>query len=140
MGFVQKLKISSLFQIVLTHFSAHSFAPAPFPSTPSVPALLGQVHVHDPPPLLGQLSPGLRVRVVHGEVGHDDGHGEGHGQHAPEGAQRAHEHAQVRLGGHVPVAHGGHGDQGPPEAEGDGIEIVVRIGLFEKEHACVLII
>ena len=37
------------------------------------------------------------MRVVHGEVGHDDGDGEGDSQHAADGAQAAHDHAQVCL-------------------------------------------
>ena len=37
------------------------------------------------------------MRVVHGEVGHDDGDGKGDGQHAADRAQAAHDHAQVSL-------------------------------------------
>ena len=35
----------------------------------------------------------------------------------------------VCLGGHISVADGGHGDQGPPQSERNGVEVVVRIGL-----------
>ena len=35
----------------------------------------------------------------------------------------------VCLGGHVAVSDGGHGDQGPPQAERNRVEVVVRIGL-----------
>ena len=35
--------------------------------------------------------------VVHGEVGDDDGDGKGDGEHAADGAEAAHDHAQVCL-------------------------------------------
>lgn len=71
----------------------------------------------------------LRVRVEHGEVADDDGHGQGDGQHAGQSAQRPHEHADVRLGGHVAVPDGGHRDDGPPQPQRDALELVVRIVL-----------
>ena len=52
----------------------------------------------------------LGVRVVHLEVGDDDGDGEGDGEHAADCAQAAHDHAQVRLGDYVAIAHRSHGD------------------------------
>ncbi len=78
--------------------------------------------------------PDLRVRVVHGKVWHDDGHGEGHGEHPAQGAQSAHEHAQVGLGHHVPVAHRRHRHQRPPQAQRDGVKVVVRIRLSGEEE------
>ena len=69
------------------------------------------------------------MRVVHLKVGHDDRHGQSHGEHAPEGADCPHEHAQVGLGHHVTVAHGGHRHQRPPQAQGDRVEVVVGVGL-----------
>lgn len=78
---------------------------------------------------LRQLGPGLRVRVVHGEVADDDGNGQADGEHACQRAQGAHEHAHVRLGHHVPVAHRGHRHQGPPQPQRDTVEVVVRVSL-----------
>ena len=57
----------------------------------------------------------LCVGVVHLEVGYDDGDGQGDGEDAAQGTQRPHEHAQVGLGHHVPVAHRGHRHQRPPQ-------------------------
>ena len=54
------------------------------------------------------------MRVDIGEVGDDDRHGQRDGEHAGDGTQRAHQHADVRLGHHVAVADGGHGDDRPP--------------------------
>lgn len=83
----------------------------------------------DAPPLLGELLPRLGVRVEHREVGHDDRHGQGDGQHAGQGAQGADQHPHVRPGHHVPVSHGRHGDEGPPESLRDAGEVVDGIGL-----------
>ncbi len=71
----------------------------------------------------------LSMRVEKREVGHDDGHGQRDGQHAGERAQRADEHAHVRLGRHVAVPDRRHGDDGPPEPDGDGREVIVRVEL-----------
>ena len=67
--------------------------------------------------------------VIHLEVGDNDRDGEGDSEDTPEGADRPHEHAQVGLGHHVAVAHGGHGDQGPPQAQWDGVEVVMGVRL-----------
>ena len=57
----------------------------------------------------------LCVGVVHLEVWDDDGDGQGDGEDSAQGTQRPHEHAQVGLGHHVPVAHRGHRHQRPPQ-------------------------
>ena len=69
------------------------------------------------------------MRVIHLEVGDYDGDGQGDSEDAPEGADRPHEHAQVGLGHHVAIAHRGHGDQGPPQPQGDGVEVIVGVWL-----------
>jgi len=69
------------------------------------------------------------VRVEHGKVADYDGHGQGNRQDAYEGADRPHEHTDVRLRGHVTVPHRRHGNYGPPESDGDGREVVRGIVL-----------
>ena len=67
--------------------------------------------------------------VVHGEVGDDDRDGESHHQDAGHGTHGSHEHAEVGLGDHVSVPDRGHGDQRPPQAQGDGAEVVGGVDL-----------
>jgi hypothetical protein len=74
-------------------------------------------------------SPYLSVRVEHGEVGDDDRDRKCDRENAGQGAERSNEHAEVRLGHHVSVAHRGHGHNGPPEALRDALEVVVRVRL-----------
>ncbi len=57
----------------------------------------------------------LRVAVEHAEVGDYDGDGEGDDEDAGQRAEGPHDQTGVRLGHHVPVAHGGHGHHGPPQ-------------------------
>lgn len=83
----------------------------------------------DPPSLLGQLLSGLRVRVEHREVRDNDGNGQRYGQHAGQCAQGTDQHPHVGLRRHVSVAHGRHGDQGPPETLRDAREIVLGVRL-----------
>ncbi len=71
----------------------------------------------------------LCVWVVHLKVGHDDRHGQRHSEHPAQGAQRPHKHPQIRLRHHVAVAHRCHCHEGPPQAQRDRIEVVVRVGL-----------
>ncbi len=71
----------------------------------------------------------LCVTVVHGKVGHDDWNWQCYGEHPAQGAQGAHEHAQVGFWRHVPVTHCSHGHKRPPEAQGDWVEVVVRVRL-----------
>lgn len=71
----------------------------------------------------------LRVRVEHGEVGHDDRHGKRDGQYTGQCAQRADEHAHVGFGRHVAVSDRGHGHDSPPQSFRDALEVVLRIGL-----------
>ena len=75
------------------------------------------------------LIPHLGMTVKHGEVGHDDGHGQRYGQHPRDGTEAAHEHARIRAGHHVPVADGRHGNDGPPQAPGDALEVVLGVHL-----------
>ena len=88
-----------------------------------------RLHREDPPPLFGQFGPRLRVGVEEGEVGDDDRHGEGDGQHTGQRAQGPDKHADVSLGRHVTVTHCGHGDNGPPQALGDALKVVVGVVL-----------
>ncbi len=67
--------------------------------------------------------------VVHLKIWHNDRDGERHSEHPAQRAQSTHKHAQVGLGHHVAVAHRGHSDQGPPQAQRDGVEIIVGVGL-----------
>ena len=67
-------------------------------------------HVDHPPSLFRQFGARLGVRIVHSKVGDNDRHGQRYGQHAAQGTERAHDHAQVRLGDYVAIAHRSHGD------------------------------
>lgn len=67
------------------------------------------------------------MRIEHGEIADDDRHGQRNRQHTGQGAQGADEHADVRLGRHVAVANGGHGHDGPPQAQRYAFELVVGI-------------
>ena len=87
------------------------------------------LEVEDVAFLLGHLGAGLGVGVEHGEVGHDDGDGQGDSKYSGDGAHGADDHAEVGLGCHVAVSDGGHGDDGPPEAEGNAVELIVWIDL-----------
>ena len=95
------------------------------PQRPDPDLLDGQ----DAPPLLGQLLSGLCVRVEEGEVGDDDRNGQRYGQHAGQRAKGADQHPHVGLRSHVSVAHGRHGDQGPPETLRDAREVVLGVCL-----------
>ena len=59
----------------------------------------------------------------------DDGDGESHDQDARHGAHRPDKHAQVGLGHHVSEPHRGHRHQGPPQTQGDRLEVVGGIDL-----------
>lgn len=78
---------------------------------------------------LRQLGSGLRVRIEQGEVVHNNWYGQGNSQHASNGAQCTDEHAQVRFRVHVAVPNRRHGYDGPPQSDGYGREIIVRIVL-----------
>ena len=71
----------------------------------------------------------LGVTVEHAEIGHYNRHWQGNHKHTTQRAETSHDQSRVRLGHHVPVAHGGHGHHGPPEALGDALEVVVRVGV-----------
>ena len=83
----------------------------------------------DPPSFLGQLGACLRVRIEQGKVADDDRYRKCNGQNAGQRAQRSDKHPHVSLRGHVPVAHRRHGNDGPPEPDGDGREVVVGVVL-----------
>ena len=63
------------------------------------------------------------MRVVEVEVAANDRDGQRDDQHATHCACAAHELARPRLGRHVPVADGRHGDEAPPEGDGHGGEV-----------------
>ena len=69
------------------------------------------------------------MRVEEGKVADDDGNRKGDGENPHEGAQGSDEHAQVGLRRHVTVADRRHGNYGPPESDGDGCEVVLRVVL-----------
>ena len=83
----------------------------------------------DPPSFLGQFGARLRVRIEQGKVADDDRYRKCDGQHAGQRAQRSDEHPHVSLRGHVPVPHRCHGNDGPPEPDRDGREVVVGVVL-----------
>ncbi|MPC34825.1 hypothetical protein E2C01_028227 [Portunus trituberculatus] len=95
------------------------------------------LHRKDSSPLLGQLGTGLSVAVVHGEVGHDDRHWERNCQYTSQGTERTHKHAHISLGSHVAIAHSGHGDQCPPQAKRDAVEVVVQTVQHSQCLLCV---
>ena len=67
------------------------------------------------------------MRIIHFEVGNNDGDRQSHSEDTSQGTQSSDKHAQVGLGHHVTIAYRGHGDQGPPQTQWDGLEVVVRI-------------
>ncbi len=98
---------------------------------PAVGRRAGLHHLRDVfLPLLRELLFGHGERVIHAEVIDDDGHGHGYGQHAGEGTERTDQHPRPRLRVHVSVAQSGHGDHGPPEADGDVLEHGVVAGCW----------
>ena len=82
-----------------------------------------------PSPLFRQLRARLRVRVEQREVTDDDRHGQRDREHAGYRAQRADEHADVRLGRHVAVPDRRHRHYRPPQPHGYRLEVVLRIVL-----------
>jgi len=87
------------------------------------------LHRQHPSPLLGQLGARLRVRVEEREVGDDHRNRKCYGEYAGERAERANEHADVRLGRHVSVADRRHRHDRPPQADRDRREVVGRVVL-----------
>ena len=69
------------------------------------------------------------MRVEQREVGHDHRNRKRYRQYAGQRAQRADEHAEIGFRYHVAVADRGHGHDGPPQTDRDGVEIVLRIVL-----------
>jgi len=88
-----------------------------------------RLHRQHPPPLLGQLGPRLRVGIEQREVGDDYRNRQRYGEHPGQRAKRPDKHTDVSLRRHVAVAHGGHGHDGPPQADRDGGEVVGRVVL-----------
>ena len=91
---------------------------------------LPQRHRAVPPAGLLQVGASLQrllttdlVLVELGEVVDDDRDGQRDDEDAADTAEEADELAWHGLGHHVPVAHGGHGDGGPPEGVGDRGEV-----------------
>ena len=82
------------------------------------------LHWKYPSPFLGQLRAGLRVRVEEGKVADDHRNRKCDGQHAGQRAKRSDEHPDISLRRHVSVAHRCHGNDGPPEPDRDGREVV----------------
>ena len=71
------------------------------------------------PVLLHELLSRARVHVEEREVARDDGDRERDEQHAPHGAHAADDAPEHGRRNDVPVADGRHGDDAPPEADGD---------------------
>ena len=68
---------------------------------------------------LHRLLPLHLVVVELGKVVDNDGNGQRHDEDAGNGAAGADKLTQAGLGADVPVPHGGHRDNGPPEGGGD---------------------
>ena len=69
------------------------------------------------------------MRIEQGKVADDDGHREGYGEHPGDGAQRSDEHPGVGLRDDVTVPERRHGNDGPPQSDGDRHEVVVLVCL-----------
>src|SRR6218665_660962 len=98
-------------------------------SLPRCPLGANRLRRKHPPALLRQLRPGLGVRVEESEVADDDRNRKGDGQNPGQGTDRPDEHPDVRLRGHVAVPHRRHGNDGPPQSDGDRREVVGGIVL-----------
>ena len=72
------------------------------------------------------------MAVEHAEIGDDYGDGERDDENATEGAERPDDEARPGLGDHVAVSDGGHGDDGPPKAVRNGLEVAVRRSSLRK--------
>jgi len=78
---------------------------------------------------LGQLSARLRVRIKHGEVGHDDWHRKSDGQDTSNGADRADEHSDICLRSHIAIPDCCHRYNGPPQSNRNRFEVVFGVEL-----------
>jgi len=72
----------------------------------------------------------LRMRVEHWKITDNNRNRKSDSKGTREGAQSADEHPGESFRCHIAVAHGGHGDQGPPQASRYAVKIVV--GIFLK--------
>lgn len=70
------------------------------------------------------------MRVEHGKIADNDRNRKSDSKDTREGAQSADEHPGESFRCHIAIAHGGHGDQGPPQASWYAVKIVV--GIFLK--------
>ena len=69
------------------------------------------------------------MRVEEGEVTDNHGHRKCDGQDPSQCTDRPDEHSQISFGGHIPVPYRRHGDNGPPEPDRDGCEVVFWVEL-----------
>jgi len=83
----------------------------------------------DPLACLGQLGARLRMRIEHGEVGHDNGYRKRYREDTGNGADGTDEHSNIRLGRHIAVPDGCHCDNGPPQSDRDRLEVVLGVEL-----------
>ena len=74
-------------------------------------------------PPLHRLLPSQLVLVELGKVVDNDGDGQGDDEDAAYAAGHAHDLPDEGVGHHVPVAHGGNRDGGPPESVRDRGEL-----------------
>ena len=68
------------------------------------------------------------------EVVHDDGDRERHDQDPGDAGGDGDTHPDASVGRHVSVAHGGHGDQGPPVGVEHGVELRVCDAVLLKDE------
>lgn len=67
------------------------------------------------------------MRVEHGKVADDDRYGQSDGEHAGKCTESSYEHANIRFRRHITVTYGSHGDDSPPQAQRNTLELVIRI-------------
>ena len=86
--------------------------------------------VHHGFPALNALLLAHLVLVVLGEVVDNNGNWQGNHEHPANATQTANQLPRHRHGNHVTVAHGCHGDDGPPERSWNALKgfVVVLLG------------
>ena len=81
----------------------------------------------------GELHPALLV-MPHPRHGEDAG-GDGNDAETQKHDHRSQQPPQLRLGNHIAVADGGHGDDGPVDATRHRLELGIRPSTFDHKNA-----